>query len=415
MKILVLGWLLACAAQVAAAPPTGGPTAAVSVPEPTPQAVRFHHTGNLWWLASRAWSITVPLALALSGLGARLRDWAWKRGRNWLGAGLLFVVAYLVVVNLIHLPLGAYLGFVRPRAYGLSNQSFVDWLVDEGKEFGVTLAVAVPAFFAVYGLIARFPKRWWLACGLLALPAIAFLALVAPVWIDPLYNEFRPMRDKALEARILALAARCGIDVDRVFEVDMSRKTSAVNAYVTGLWGTKRIVLWDTLIAKLEPDQVAAVMGHEMGHYVLNHVWQGVLVVSLLSLLGLYLAHRILAWLIPRWAHRTRVRGLDDFASLPLLVAAALALNLLLAPVGYAFSRHMEHEADQFSLELTRDNRAAATSFVALQRENLGYPRPGWLYQVVRSTHPSLGERVDFANAYAPWKRGEPPRFAIKD
>ena len=383
----------------------------VEVPAPTQQAVRFHKTGNVWWVVGRVWSVAVPLGIALSGLAARLRDWCFRRARRGVVARLLFLVAYLGLTTLIAFPINAYLGFARMHEYGLSTQSFPDWLLDELKEFGVTLVLSAPVFLLVYGLIARFPRTWWFWSGLLAFPAILFMVIVAPVWIDPIYNEFRPMRDSALEQRILGLARDCGIDVDRVFEVDMSRKTTAVNAYVTGLFGTKRIVLWDTLLRKLEPEQVLSVMGHEMGHYVLNHVVQGVVVVGGLVFAGLFLAQRILAHLVPGVARWTRVERLSDPASLPLALAVGHLLSLALSPVGFAFSRYTEHEADQFALELTRDNQAAATAFVALQRENLGYPRPSAWYQILRSTHPSLGERVDFCNRYRPWETGDALRF----
>src|SRR5262249_42604129 len=158
---------------------------------------------------------------------------------------------------------------------------------------------AVPGFLIIYALIKKFRRTWWLWSGTLSLPVSLFLALVAPIWIDPLFNEFRPMRDKAVEAQILGLARRTGINVDRVFEVGMSRKTGTVNAYVTGLLGTKRIVLWDTLLEKLEPAQVLSVMGHEMGHYVLNHVFQGTLVVGGLVTLGLGIVHHLATRILP--------------------------------------------------------------------------------------------------------------------
>jgi Zn-dependent protease with chaperone function len=384
----------------------------VEVPEPTPRAVAFYKSGHALWVMGQAWSLAIPLTLLLCGFSARMRDFAFRQSRRWLLAGAIFLVLYMAASALCRLPLAYYAGFVRAHQYGLSRQALGDWAGDELKAFAVGLLVSVPAILVVYGLILRSPRFWWLWCGLLMLPVLFCLVLVKPIWFDPLFNRFGPMRDKGLEARILALAHRAGIDADRVFEVDMSRKTSAINAYVTGLWGTQRIVLWDTLLAKLEPEQALCVMGHEMGHYALGHVRQGVLVGAALVTMGLGLVHVAATRLVRRLPRRARVERLSDFASLPLLVALGHLANLALTPAGFAYSRQIECEADRFALELTGDNYAAATAFVRLQQENLGYPRPGPLYMFWRSTHPSLAKRIEFCNNYRPWMEGRPLRYA---
>ncbi|MGO8745648.1 MAG: M48 family metallopeptidase [Thermoguttaceae bacterium] len=235
--------------------------------------------------------------------------------------------------------------------------------------------------------------------------------LIAPIWIDPLFNRFGPMQDQELEAKILAEARRAGIEGGRVFQVDKSVDTNAVNAYVTGLGHTKRIVLWDTLLAKLDQKEVLFVMAHEMGHYVLNHVIQGILVGFFAVLAGLYAVHRMAGFLIRRYQGRFGFSELSDIASLPLLVLLTSVMSLVLSPVVLAYSRHTEHEADRFGLELTQNNHAAATAFVKLQQENLSNPRPGLLYTFWRGSHPSLGDRIDFANTYRPWAAGQPLRY----
>ncbi len=241
-----------------------------------------------------------------------------------------------------------------------------------------------------------------------------FVMLVEPIWIAPLYNRFGSMHDKKLEAEILELAAQAGIDGGRVFEVDKSADTNAVNAYVTGFWTSKRIVLWDTLLARLDARQVRVVMAHEMGHYVLHHVVLGLLAGFGGTLVALYLVHRLAAPLLRRFPHRFGFTQLSDIASLPLLALLAQAIVLLLMPLGLAFSRHLEHAADRFALDLTHDNYAAATAFVRLQSENLGNPRPGPLYMLWRASHPSLAQRIEFANDYRPWERSEPKESGEK-
>jgi Zn-dependent protease with chaperone function len=233
--------------------------------------------------------------------------------------------------------------------------------------------------------------------------------LIKPIWIDPLFNRFGPMKNQALEQKILALAARAEIEGSRVFEVQKSVDTKAVNAYVTGVFATKRIVLWDTLLAKLEEKEVLHVMGHEMGHYVKGHVPRSIVLSAVLTLIGLFLVDWCGRRLVTRYSDRLRFDSLSDVASVPLLLMLLEVAVLLLSPVALAYSRMQEHESDKFALELTHDNRAGALSFVKLQQENLSNPRPGPIFNLFRASHPSIGERIDFCNSYRPWLLGERP------
>ena len=206
------------------------------------------------------------------------------------------------------------------------------------------------------------------------------------------------------------MAEKAGIEGGRVYEVE-ERRHQGLNAYVTGFADTKRIVLWDTIIAKLDEPELLFVMGHEMGHYVLGHVWKSILFFSLLIIATLYAIHRTAGWLIDKFRRRFGFTELSDVASLPLIMLLFSAYFLIVTPVALAFSRHNEHESDRFGLEITRDNRAAATAFVKLQQENLGIPRPQVLVKLWRASHPPLGERIDFCNEYRPWQRGEALRY----
>jgi Zn-dependent protease with chaperone function len=179
-------------------------------------------------------------------------------------------------------------------------------------------------------------------------------------------------------------------------------------SYVGGLFGTQRIVLWDTLLAKLDRDQVLVVMGHEMGHYVLGHVWTLFALLWALVLASLYGVHRSVGFLIRRHRHRFGFSDASDIASLPLLVLVFSVFFLLAQPIAFAYSRHIEREADRFGLEITQANHAMATAFTVLQAENLAHPRPGPLYVLWRSRHPPIAERIEFANHYRPWESGQP-------
>jgi STE24 endopeptidase len=216
------------------------------------------------------------------------------------------------------------------------------------------------------------------------------------------------MKDRGLEAKILDMAERAGVAGSRIFEVDKSVDSKALNAYVIGFGDTKRIVLYDTLLAQLEPVEVLAVMGHEIGHYVLGHVTRTLLLSSIVTLITLWWVDRAGRWLTRRFARPFGFDRLDDVASVPLLVLLAQLVTLGLMPAILTYTRAQEHEADRFALELTRDNRAAAMAFATMQRENLGVPWHGTLDRLFRASHPSVGERITFCNEYRPWEAGRP-------
>ena len=272
---------------------------------------------------------------------------------------------------------------------------------------GLAVGIVIGGLFlwVPYLLLKRSPRRWWLYTGLLMIPFLVLMILVQPVWIDPLFNDFGPMKNKALEANILALAERSGIEGGRVYEVAKSEDTKVLNVYVTGFGNTKRIVLWDTTIAKLDEQELLFVMGHEMGHYVLGHVWKSILFFSAVIMATLLAIHKTAGWLIARYQGRFGFSELSDVASLPLILLLFSAYLFVVTPGVLAFTRSQEHESDRFGLEILQNNRAAATAFVKLQTENLGIPRPHWLVRLWQASHPTLGERIDFCNAYRPWTK----------
>lgn len=379
----------------------------VAVPEPSAKAMEFYRTGMLFWGFNRAWAMALPAVILLSGLSARLRDVAARAGGGWAGTVAVYVPLYLLLTALASLPIHYYEGFVRLHAYGLSNQSLAKWAGNRGKWLAIDAGVGVLVAWALYGLMRWSPRRWWLLAALGAIPCLFATMLVVPVWIDPLFNDFGPMKDKALERSILDLAGRAGIESGRVFEVDKSADTNAMNAYVTGFLGSKRIVLWDTLLAKMTEREVQCVMAHEMGHYVLGHVVRSILLSFVVILAGLYFVHRTAGGAIARLRGRFGFDELKDAASVPLILLLLQVASLVLSPAAMAYSRHQEHEADRFAIELTGWNHSGASAFAKLQRENLGNPRPGWVYRTFRATHPSIGDRIDFWNGHRP--AGSPP------
>jgi Zn-dependent protease with chaperone function len=385
--------------------------AQVEVPQPSLLAIHYYRSGNVLWGVSAALALLLPALLLFTGFSARLGRLAKRVGRRWFPSVAIYAVLFTIINAVLMLPLTYYEGYVRQHAYGLSDQSIQKWTADWLKELGVSAIGLALVLWIPYLLLRRSPRRWWLYAGLATLPISAFMLVVSPIWIDPLFNQFGPLQDRVLEARILGLAERAGIPGSRVYQVNKSVDTKTVNAYVTGVGSSKRIVLWDTMLTKLTPDEILFVMAHEMGHFVLHHTLSIILGATLLVTGALYLVHRVAGTLIGRFGEKFGFQQLSDVASFPLLLLLGTLFSLVTTPAVLAVSRHQEHEADRFALELTRNNRAAATTFVRLQEENLSIPRPGPIFTFWRASHPSLGERVDFANRYHPWRTGEPLRY----
>ncbi len=387
------------------------PDALVEVPVATEKAMAFYRSGVVLWFVGQAWLVLVPAAILFSGASAKIRQAAKGRGRSWFLTIGLYAMMYLAIQTLITLPLSYYLGFVRPHQYGLSVETLGKWIGDEAKGLGIGLVMAFLGLWLPYLALRKLPRGWPFAVALGYVPIAFALMFFSPIVVDPLFNKFGPMNDKALEADILALAGRAGIEGGRIFEVDKSRETTTINAYVKGFGESKRIVLWDTLLKKLDRRQVLFVMGHEMGHFVLGHVSRTLLVGTLGILACALFVQGAGTILTRRFASRFGFDRLDDVASLPLLLLLGNLCVFAASPVGMAYSRHQEHEADRFALELTRDNSAGGSAFAAMQKENLSNPRPGPLSVLWRATHPPLGERIDFCNTYKPWKTGEPLQY----
>ena len=374
------------------------------------------------WIVIQVWTLTVLASLLVTGLSARMRTWANRPGRSWPLTIAAYLVLFLLFTLIVNLPLSYFAGYVRPHAYGLSNQGLGRWFGNVLKTL-VLPDTRFPPFqipglllgylfvLPLFVLLRKSPSRWWLYGGLALMPLIFFGALIKPVWMDPLLNDYGPLKDKALESSILELAHRAGIDGGRVLEVNMSRDTKSMDATVVGFSGTERIVVWDTTIAGLEKPELMTVLAHEIGHRVLGHVRNTLLMLSCLLLTALGLVHWAAGPIVKHFRERFGFDRLDDIASLPLILLLLNLALLLLLPAYNALLRYQEHEADRFAVELTRDNHAAATAFIKLTQGVLGVPRHGWLFTVWRDTHPSLGARLDFFNEYRPWQKGQPLKY----
>lgn len=387
------------------------PQAPVAVPEPDEKAMAYYNSGIVLWVVNTLLGFIVPILFLVTGFSAKIRDWSAKISQKWYLTVTVYFIIFFVINYLISLPMDFYQEYLRQHEYGLSNQTFSRWLTHSLTAQTVGLVSFGLLLWCPYLLLRKSPRRWWLYTGILLIPFYCLVMLLTPIFIDPLFNNFGDMKNKELEAKILALADRAGIEGSRVYEVDKSADTKAVNAYVTGFMHTKRIVLWDTIISKLDEEELLFVMGHEMGHYVLGHVIRGLIFLSVMTFIILYLLYKISDILIKRFGAGWGFSELYDPAAMPLIILLIGVMSFVFSPLALWYSRSSEHEADRFALEITHSNHAGATAFVKLQTENLSNPRPGVIMKVLRASHPPIGERIDFCNTYKPWEKGEPLQY----
>jgi Zn-dependent protease with chaperone function len=356
--------------------------------------------------------IAVGLLLLFTGVAQWMRDLANARAKGQWARVLVFFTLYSVIMAVVLLPLDWYSGWALEHRFALSNQSLGDWALDQGKAlaFQIVAVGVLPLLALAMRVVDAHPRRWWLWLSLGALPVAAASVLLQPLVFDPLFNKFTPLHDASLRDDILALARRADIPARNVYEVDMSTKTKKVNAYMTGFGSSQRIVLWDTTLKQMSRDEILFVMGHEMGHYVLHHIWKGLAWVAAGSFAVLWLTAWFARALLARFGGRWNVHAAGDLAAIPLLFAVLMWVNYLGAPVANAISRGVEHEADVFALEITHDNDAGARSFLKLAEGNRSDPEPAGWVKLLLFTHPPLGDRIRFALDYKPWEQGEPNR-----
>jgi STE24 endopeptidase len=314
---------------------------------------------------------------------------------------LLYTLLYSLLSLLAALPLNYGRGYLVEHRFGLSTQSRRDWLTEQAKAATVGLAFQLPLTAASYAVIRRSPRWWWLILSGLALPFTVVLAQLYPVLIAPIFNRFVPVEDPLLTDRITTLAARAGVPVAAVTQMDMSRQTRKANAFFAGLGPTRRIALGDTLVEEFTIDEVEVIVAHELGHQIHGDIWKGVGLSSLATLGGAGL----LAWLseplLRRWRARLGVDGLTDIASLPLLSLLLSLLSTLALPLVNAFSRrYIERPADRYALELTGQPAAFISSMEKLTRLNLTDPAPPRLIKYLLYSHPPVAERIAAARQF---------------
>jgi Zn-dependent protease with chaperone function len=372
----------------------------------TDEMRRHSRLRDVLYFVGSAWSFGVLAVVLLTGLSRRMRDAAARVTKRPFVLAMIYIALLTVVGSILELPFAYYSDFVVPHQFDLSNQTFGSWFGDMLKGLAVNLAIGSLVGAAALLAIRRV-RRWWIALWLGTAPLIILMVVVTPIVIDPLFNKFEPLHDDVLRQKLVDLASRAGIEGARVYQVNKSKQTKTMNAYVNGIGPTHRIVMWDTLLAKLTHDEVLGVMGHEMGHYVLHHIWKTLAFLLALSGVVFYVTYRLYDPGLQRWGRRWGTQERGDPASLPWLLIVASAMSFLFTPVIAGYSRHNEHQADVFALELTHLNEPFATAFVKMAEDSKRDPSPHPLIKYWRYTHPPIAERIPFSLTYKPWEKGE--------
>jgi STE24 endopeptidase len=383
------------------------------------EAVAYARARHELYFLDVAYGLLLLVLMLQLRVAPAYRNWAAKWTASSFGQIVVFAPLTLLTIDLLSLPAAVWEHRLALQ-YQQSIQGWVSWLLDSAKGEGVEMAIAILFVWVLYAVIRRSPRNWWFWFWVAAVPLIILGAVIEPLVIEPLYFKFTPLRssEPGLAANIERMTVLAGAPIpeDRIFEMNASSKLKELNAYVTGLGASKRVVVWDTTIGRMSGDEVLFVTGHEMGHYVLGHVRNGILFACAVLLFFLNLAYRLLYRMLARWGKTWAIRGPEDLASLPALILLLTVFGFLFTPISNAYSRHLEHQADQFGLEVIHGlipdaPVVAAHAFQILGEVDLEEPRPSTPVKIWFYNHPPLDERMRFAQSYDPWSAGRAPEF----
>lgn len=360
--------------------------------------------GGYWLILWRfLWSSLAMLALLHIGLSARIRDAAARVTSRVLLQPAIYWIGFTLFVAVVTLPLSIYADFLREHQYGLSTQTFGAWFADALKALGIELVLGAIGTVVFYAALRRTGRSWWLWGTGVAMAIMIFTAMIGPVYLAPIFNTYQPVQDPAIREPVLSVARANGIAAGEVWEMDASRQTTRISANVSGMLGTERITLNDNLLRRTSRGGVLAVMGHELGHYVLNHVyelllWFGVLIA---------IAFGAIAWAFPvlaaRYGGRWKIRGVDDPAGLPLIVLLFGVYFFLITPITNSIIRSNEYEADVFGLNAAREPEGFAEAALLLGEYRKLHP--GRIEEMLFFDHPSGYTRIQAAMR---WKAENP-------
>jgi STE24 endopeptidase len=359
-----------------------------------------------YWLILWDFLLTAAISILLlqSGISARLRDLAERVTRfQWLHT-LLYFIPFILLFAALSFPLSLYRDFFREHQYGLATQTFWPWFAEQLIGLGLAVVGFSIALTILYAVFRRAGRTWWLWAAIVVVIIIAFASFISPLYIEPLFNSYKPLEDPSVRDPIIRLAEANQIPVKQVFVVDASRQTTKISANVAGFLGTTRIALNDNLLKDCSLPEIRQVMAHEMGHYVLNHGAKLVAFSGIQFLFVFALIEFLFSAATRRWGERWRVRGLSDPAGLPLLILILNGIFFLLTPVTNTVGRVTEREADAFGLNTSREPDGMAA--VSLKLGSYRKLNPGPLEEFIFFDHPSGRARIRMA---MDWKAAQTP------
>src|SRR5436309_2937707 len=331
--------------------------------------------------------------LLTSGWSIRIRSFAESiAGSEW-AVVLVYVIVTGSIFKIVQLPLEFYSSYRVEHRFGLSRESFADWIKDELKSLAIGVPLSVGAAEVIYYLLRTYPIYWWVYASLAVITFAVVVTNLAPVLLLPLFFKFKPVENEDLQKRVDRLARRMDTKVCGIFEWALGEKTRKANAAVVGWGNTRRIIVSDTLLEKFSGEEIEVIMAHELCHHLKNHIWQGMALQSVLTFAAFYTAHRIL----PPLTRTFGLRDLSDIAGLPLLALALTTLSLLVLPAVNCFSRRLETAADLYALDITGDSLAFVSSMEKLAELNLTNKNPNPIVEFLFYSHPSVERRIKLA------------------
>ncbi|HTT24061.1 MAG TPA: M48 family metallopeptidase [Candidatus Sulfotelmatobacter sp.] len=370
--------------------------APISAQSDSPEAQRYNRIRRWLGIADFVIGFVFLVVLLATRWSDSLRDLAYRMGfQNYILSLFMYIVLLLGISKLLGLGLDYY-GFRLERRFKLSNQRFSGWLWDEAKGFMVSLVLGTIVIELLYFTIRQWPQNWWLLAWAIFMGLFILLAQLAPVILFPIFYKFEPLNDEELKRRLIMLGQRAGTQVRGVYRWRLSEKSKKANAALTGLGNTRRIILADTLLDNYTPDEIEAVLAHELGHHVHRHILKSILVQAAITFVGFWAANLTLHYAVDHHMFEE----LSDFANLPLLALVSVVLSFLLMPALNAYSRYNERQADRYAFESIATIDPFVTSMNKLAEQNLAERTPSRWVEWFFHSHPSISRRLAAAEAW---------------
>ena len=363
------------------------------------QAIKYQKAKNIFFFVDQGYSILALILFLFLGLSAFFRRQIEKITKKRFWVVFFYALVFIILAFIVGLPSGYY-DFHLEQKYQLSNQNFFQWFGEQLKALLVMFIIGVIVIEGVYLALKKAPRTWWIYVSVVFVFFTVLLINLAPVLIMPLFNVYTPLPQGEIRDKLIALSEKAGVEVEGIYEMDMSKQTKKANAMFTGIGNTKRIVLGDNLVKEYTPDEIEVVIAHEMGHNILRHIWKMIALMSFVSAIGFLIIHLTMGKIINRYKARLKIEGPADIASLPLFMLIFVVFSLITLPVSPTYSRYLEHQADKYALDLTHEPDAFISAMNKLAYHNLSDPNPSPVIEFLLYDHPPASKRIKFAETY---------------